>query len=1025
MKLLFRYLGILLCSLPLTGVFGQELSHAAEMKGGLALFKNEVRGILEQHCIECHGQGDLEGDFDMSTRGSLFESGFVGGSAAESDLVDSITHRFEPFMPHEGDKLDEGSIEAIARWIDLGAPYDHPLVEGVNLKNQGPVEVTDRDRDYWAYRPITMPDFPVIQNDLWPRNEIDHFVLNQLEERGLSPNEEAKRRTLIRRLFLNAVGLPPSLNEVAVFVGDFKPGAYERLVERVLNSKHFGERWARHWMDISRFAETMGFETDFDRPFAYHYRDFLIKVFNQNMPYDQFVRWQIAGDQLDPEDPLALIATGFLGAGVISTVITEKEFESARYDELDDMVSTIGAAFLGTTIGCARCHDHKYDPIPTKDYYGLIANFTRTVRTYIDQDPFADQFEGQLAKFDLEKDRLYQELARYEESVMEPRFESWLKEGSFDIPADRWIVLSPDTFESMQDAEMNKLWDESMLVQSQFIDVDNENLVFEFETSLQNLAALRMETLTHPLLPNQGPGGDYEGGFTLLNLTVEVQDLSLEEPMWKKVELESAVATSEKNDQSFSAKAIFGHVSQGWSISENALGKDQAIVIWFKEPLGFRKSIRIRVKLSSGLNLHQMVGRPRFSVTHDRDAPVEVSSGVSMPAYQGMLKLFVGRQPETLLDKERTALRRWFGREDTGWQIIWRGIQEHELNRPKTQKLRIMVATDTSHPIWHRSAAKGFPSFYEETNFLERGDTEQKGAVAQPGFLQVLMRPGSQFPSDSGRDSRKRFSHWLTDVEAGAGSLLARVFVNRVWYHYFGRGIVETPNDFGKQGGDPSHPELLEWLAADFVEHGWDIKRLHQQILTSATFRQDSEFDAKKSNLDMHNRWLWRYVPRRFEVEVIRDSLLIVSGLLDRTQFGPGTRDPDMLRRSIYFYIKRSALIPEMVLFDWPEHLVSIGRRHSTTIGPQALHFLNSRQTRKYAEGFAQRLASWNDLDELVLQAYLIAFGRFPKTEEIELGKQFLTTQASSYREKGHNPNLAIVDYCQSLFSLNEFVYIR
>jgi len=337
-----------------------------------------------------------------------------------------------------------------------------------------------------------------------------------------------------------------------------------------------------------------------------------------------------------------------------------------------------------------------------------------------------------------------------------------------------------------------------------------------------------------------------------------------------------------------------------------------------------------------------------------------------------------------------------------------------------------MVSSDTLPPIWHREAHKGFPSFYETTHYLERGDVDQKGAVAEPGFPQVLVRDpslhGSPFESSN---SRSFLAHWITDVEGGAGSLLARVFVNRVWHHHFGRGIVETPSDFGKQGGNPSHPELLEWLAHDFVHHGWDVKRLQKLIMTSAVYRQSAQFESSKSELDIENRLLWFYPPRRAEGEVIRDSLLKVSGLLDATPLGRGTRDPEMLRRSIYFFVKRGALIPEMVLFDWPEHLVGIGQRVGTTIAPQALQFLNSPQTRKYAEGFAKRLDQFENPDELIDHAYLYAFNRYPEPREKEFGIRFLESQSATYMNHEYAKKLALVDYCHSLFSLNEFIYIR
>ena len=1002
------------------------LQHARQMSEGLSLFKNEVRDILLNNCVECHGREEIEGGLDLSTRASLFASGYVAEYAEESDLMDSISHRFEPYMPHERYKLDEESVEAIARWIDLGAPYDKPLVEGAVGVSTAPLIVTEKDRNYWAYRTLVETELPEVRDDTWPRNEIDYFVLHRLKNRNLLPNAEADRRVLMRRAYLNLIGLPPTPDEVAEFLDDGQPGAYGRMIDGLLESVHYGERWARHWMDIARFAESMGFETDFDRPYAYHYRDFLIKAFHQNMPYDQFVRWQLAGDQLRPEEPLASMATGFLGVGVLSTVITEKEFESSRYDEMDDMVNTLGTALLGTTVGCARCHDHKYDPITSKDYYELVSNFTRTVRTYIDHDPESARYETAMAEFESTEAKLARRLADYEKSILEESFLKWLNEGPFESPPEEWIVLSPDSISSLEGARMEKLWDDSVLIRSQHLDTDNETVFFECETSLLNLTGLRMETLTHPHLPNNGPGADYEGGFTIDEVSLEVRNLAAKEPKWEKVALASAQATSQENDQALGAGAAINGVTQGWSIDRGAFGKAQAIVIRFAQPIGFEGGTRMKIRVSSGLNIHQMVGRPRFSVTREALPSLEVSQGVPVFALQGLLNLQAGQSPLALSSVERAALKKWHALQDPDWMSLRREWIDHQMNRPKSTATRIMACSDSLPPVWHRSAFKGFPSFFETTHYLNRGDVAQKGAVAQPGFPQVLVRDPSLLPGlDSSSPSRSSLARWITDVEGGAGSLLARVFVNRVWHYHFGRGLVETPSDFGRRGGNPSHPALLEWLAQDFVRHGWDVKRLQKLIATSATYRQSAQFDSRKSELDIENRLLWRYPPRRMEAEVIRDSLLHVSGLLDTTPFGRGTRNPDMLRRSIYFFVKRGALIPEMVLFDWPEHLVGIGRRAQTTLAPQALQFLNSPQTRKYAEGLADRLEPLENFPDQVDQAYRYAFNRYPEPREKEAGIQFLEAQAASYLPRHQARKLALVDYCQSLFSLNEFIHIR
>jgi mono/diheme cytochrome c family protein len=721
--------------------------HEQRMKVGLALFREKIRPVLIRSCLECHGGEKTKGDFDLSDRKPLLESGAIEGPGKESYLYALITHAEEPHMPQKGPKLPAETADDIAHWIDLGAPYDRPLVErpGGAAPQARTAGFSDEERNFWSFRPLAAVAPPAVRAAAWCRTPIDRFIRATLEEHGLRPNPPADRRVLIRRVTFDLIGLPPAPAEVDAFIADPEDDAdaYERLVDRLLGSPAYGERWARHWMDVARFAESHGYEQDYDRKYAYHYRDFLIRALNQDMPFDQFARWQIAGDELAPDDPMALAATGFLGAGAFPTQLTEAEFESARYEELSDMTATTGVAFLGLSVGCARCHDHKFDPIPSEDYYRMAATFTTTIRSEID------------------------------------------------------------------------------------------------------------------------PPGATPGDESKMQVTSE----------------------------------------------------------------GF----------------------------------------------------------------------------------------------PHTK---------------HNADGRGFPHFYPKTYVLARGDVNQKKREAPPGFLTVLMRDGRDAsswriepPPGWTRTGfhRAALAHWLTDTEGGAGALAARVAVNRLWQHHFGRGIVATPNDFGAQGERPSHPELLEWLAAALVQGGWRLKPLHKQIVTSAVYMQGDQFDESRAAIDREDDSLWRRAPLRLEAEPIRDALLAVSGLLDPRMYGPGSLDPAMPRRSLYFFIKRSQLIPALMLFDWPEHLVSIGQRSETTTASQALLFLNSPLGRAAAEGFAGRLpAEERQGSDAVARAYQIAFGRPPTAAEAQLAARFLGRQTALYERAGRpDPRgRALVDFCQSLMGSSEFIYI-
>ncbi|MDA1179599.1 MAG: DUF1549 domain-containing protein, partial [Planctomycetota bacterium] len=352
---------------------------------GKEQFEREVRAILERNCLECHHGPTAKGGLDLGTQESLHTSGMLGDSSADSHFLAVTMHSAEPHMPWKRERLDAASIEKIAQWIDNGAPYDRPLVSADAVQGDKRT-INASDRQFWSYRPLSPGTVPAPQGGSRALTTVDLFLEAKLAEVGVSFGPLAERRILARRIFLDLLGVPPTPEQLAEYTQDKSPDAFERLVDRLLADPRYGERWARHWLDVARFAESDGFEHDTDRAHAFHYRDFVIRSLNSDQPYADFVRWQIAGDEFAPGHPLALAATGFLVAGVFPTQITESEFERTRYDQLDDMVATCGVAFLGMTIGCARCHDHKFDPITSEDYYRFAANFTATVPALTEAD---------------------------------------------------------------------------------------------------------------------------------------------------------------------------------------------------------------------------------------------------------------------------------------------------------------------------------------------------------------------------------------------------------------------------------------------------------------------------------------------------------------------------------------------------------------------------------------------------------------------------------------------------------------
>ncbi len=796
-------------------VAGSAVGAEARVPASDAFFEAKIRPLLATHCYDCHGEKKQQAGMRLDSRAGMVKAAvIVPGNAADSKLVAAVRQTGELKMPPTG-KLRDEEIFALVEWINAGAQWP----ERAQAKPR-----TD-PANHWAFHPLKNPPPPTVKAKAWVKNPIDAFVLAAQEQRGLKPNRYADRGTLIRRAYLDLIGLPPTPDEVEAFVNDQSAQAWERVIDRLLASPHYGERWGRHWLDLARFAESHGYEQDYDRPNAYHYRDFVIKALNADLPYDTFIRWQLAGDEFAPDDPLAMMATGFLAAGTHATQITKNQVEKERYDELDDKLATTGTVFLGLTFGCARCHDHKFDAIPQADYYRMVSTFTKTVRSdyEIDLDPAG--LSAARAQWNREHAPLVAALQQFEQTQLPARFEQWLNEGR-----------------------------------------------------------------------------------------------------------------------------------------------------------------RVAANVKPPDNVKALIVKPVAQFTA----------------------------------ADRAALAKWYATIDPQWQAVNQPVQDQLAKEPKTPK--VLICSEGVTAV--RTHTQG-GDFLEATHFLHRGDPNRKDWTASQSFLSVLMRAPErerrwqEAPPTGARTSyqRRAFANWLIDVDAGAGQLAARVIVNRLWQHHFGRGLVATPSDFGTQGEAPTHPELLDWLARDLIGNGWKLKRVHKMMLLSASWQQSARLDPAKAKVDPDNRLLTHFARRRLQAEVIRDSMLSVSGLLDRTQFGPGTLDESMRRRSLYFFVKRSRLVPTMMLFDAPNALGSLAVRPTTTIAPQALMLLNNAQVRNWSEAFAKRVSEGVATPgERVNLAYRLALGRAPSPSEV--------ADATAFLRQTDLTN-ALIDFCQVLFGLNEFVYVE
>ena len=1004
---------------------------------GIAFFEESIRPLLENRCYKCHSAKatELHANLYLDSRPGWQKGGDSGpalfpGKPSESLIIEAIGYSEDAAtqMPPEG-KLPDKEIALLTRWIEMGAP--DPRSEAAKHAKQRTIDL-ESERHHWAYQPLTNTPPPNDQqlqgsDPRWLASPIDRFVMAKLKETSIAPNGPADKIRLIRRAYLDLIGLPPPPSDVDAFVLDSGADAFEKVIDRLLASPHYGERWGRHWLDIARFAESHGFEQDYDRPNAFHYRDFVIRALNDDMPYDQFLKWQLAGDEFAPRDPLALAATGFLAAGVHATQITANQAEKERYDELDDMARTVGTTMLGLTVGCARCHDHKFDPIPNADYYGIVSAFTTTVRSDFDVPTDMEGDKNRLAIYEAEHAPLVAKLNAFDRDELSGQFDRWRSEHK-QVASSNWLILEPTVATSTGGAKLTKQSDGSFLASGKNPKFDTYK--FTAKTDIRSITAIRIEALADASMKKSGPGRAPNGNFDLTHVRLVAKPVTGTGTPIDAV-LSNPQATFEQGAHLSVAMAIDVDRKSGWAIDPQ-FGKDHAAVFETSQDIGFEGGTELEFQLEFKGNDQHNFGRTRLSVsTAPRPAKVEV--GGDLVAIREALATLGEKSIAEATESHRKLLLDWYKPRDELRKALADIVDQHAASKPKPTVVKMLISSEGVPAV--RLHTQG-PDFYDKTFILKRGDTNQKTVEAEQRFLTVLMNhpDGAKHwlaPAPTGAITsfrRSALANWITDTEHGAGMLAARVIVNRLWQHHFGAGLVATPSDFGMQGARPSHPELLDHLASELIRGGWKLKNIHKQMMLSATYGQSSNADSARMLADHDNRLLWRYSPRRMEAEIIRDSLLSVSGKLDSKQFGSGTLDMTMHRRSIYFFVKRSQLIPMLSLFDSPDTLQDLALRSTTTVAPQALLMMNSPIVREYAEGLAAKAnGAGSNIEARVLAVYRSCLSRPPTAQEAALAIDFIEQQKFDYTSSG-KPNgdeLAFVDWCQAMLSLNEFVIVN
>jgi mono/diheme cytochrome c family protein len=919
----------------------QRLVAAEPDHADVEFFETKIRPVLVERCHQCHSseaqkKKKLKGGLLLDTKAGMRAGGDTGpaiipGKPNESLLLKALRGSGDVSQMPPSGKLSDAVIADFEKWIQSGAA--DPRDEAANS-----VAAIDweKARQFWAFQPPTKHARPAVRDANWPAGDIDYFILAGLEDRGLRPVHFAGKRELIRRATFDLTGLPPTVEEVDAFEHDDSPQAFETVVNRLLPAPQYGERWGRYWLDVARYADDKALAFATPWPHAWRYRDWVVKALNDDMPYDRFVRLQLAGDLLtepDTDDTVRLAGLGFQGLGALYH--KGSVAEQVKADEIDDRIDTLARGLLGLTVACARCHDHKYDPIPTRDYYSLASayNGAEWNEVALASPEVVERFREGQRRIKEQDDSIHQ----------------WLRDAGQRAGRDQFAQIS----RMMQVAwRLNVLQAKGVKVSDEEI-ARRENLAPFFVTRFRDFLKSDHKGEATKRFPQLGAWFADDGKE--LEVT-KFEDAVVPDAVRKIADefQQSAQSSLQRRDE----------LERQYDEALAQAGTD-----------GEKKAVK----------------RPPLEKEHD----------------EFLKNLWLdGAGP---LHADETSTERQFLSDDEKPQLA---EMRAELERRKR-------AAPPQYPIAHGVAGGGtaMPVYI-------RGNVQKKGETAPPGFLQILHRAdetnGDEHPSNP-TFTRLELANAICSP---SNPLTARVIVNRVWQHHFGRGIVGSASNFGLVGDRPTHPELLDSLAVRFIESGWSLKWLHRELMLSSVYRLSAEQNATNIGVDPDNRLLWRFAPRRLDVEAWRDAILAVSGRLDRTIGGPavGSTDAGHVRRTLYGMVSRRDPDKMMIAFDFPDANVSNARRDVTTVPQQQLFVLNSDFMIQSAEAFAARLEKAASSDEQrIALAYQSAYGRAPSADEIQFGLTFLRNAAETHG----NDRLSVWgQFTQAILAANEFAWI-
>jgi hypothetical protein len=978
----------------------------------------EARDILQRRCLGCHGTKTKVAGLDLSTRAGAEKGGLKGPAIKPGTPDQSLlwTRVFKGEMPPAA-PLPASEKDILHRWLQAGAAWTGTLTE------------MRAGLDWWSLQPLAIRNEPDVSNTpkAWAKSPLDRWVYSTLRQAGLEPSPPADRQTLIRRLSFDLRGLPPAPEEIKAFLEDSRPDAYERLVDKLLSSPHYGEQWARHWLDVVRYAESEGFERDWLRDHAWPYRDYVIRSFNEDKPYTLFAKEQIAGDVLKPATRDGITATSLLVLGPYDAVgltsAVPQEREMVRADQLEEMLGVVSQTFLGLTVNCARCHDHKFDPIPQKDYYRLKAVF---------------------------------------EGVWQPTVGEELK-------ADGRPVLTPDEY---------RIWSDKVM--------GARDRVATIEASLGELHRAARRTIVQAKGVARAAGPEPVAQWTF---DADARDDlgSLHASMTEAAQIAEGrlQPAAGKDAVTVSTPALKGDIGEktleAW-VQVVRLPEKPVTLFRIRNRSGFRGAAVDGIQYVAGKKRQwENLSTVRFRSEEVDGPPEDTSPGAAVHiaivyAGDGVIQLYRNGKPYGKPYKPDASLPagrlQTYSKDDAiieltsskdvqleearlyasaltpegiaaSYEAGVVNIREPDLLAAMTsgqgaeRALLLQKLTEAKKDLASiPTPPKAFAAEIrdpEPTYLLIRGDVNRKGERVAPGAPSCVsgLTPELGLTADApDAERRRKLAEWIASE---ANPLFSRVMVNRIWHYHFGAGLMENPNDFGFNGGKPSHPELLDWLANEFVRGGWSIKKLHRLILTSQTYQQSSKYNARAAEKDAENRLLWRYSPHRLPAEAIRDAVLSVSGKLNPALFGPSFRpfnvvknsgsyhsyepldsdDPEHQRRTIYRMNVNSGGNPLLDALDCPVPSVKTPRRTATTTALQALSLMNNAFIQRQAKAFAERISeSTIDTRARIERAFLLALGRLPTPDEVASTTPLIEQHG-------------LEAFCWGLFNSSEFVYVQ